>query len=114
MPEILTDQQAELLAGNGSQIKALPWAEKAALLKDAIGREIELAMDVNDLAGPEHCGAVVQDSLTILFYQADDHRHLSAGIRQLANCLGLVDSTGDTAGEMQEAIAGDRELGKEE
>ena len=87
MPEVFANQQAELLPRDLRQVEAFSRAEEAALLEDAIGREVELPMDVEDLTRPEQDGAVVEDSLAVLFHQADDDRHFAARLRQPLDLL---------------------------
>ena len=121
MPEVLADQQSEpgaagLTVGavERSERQALALAEEAALLEDAVRRQVDLAMGERDGAAMEQQGAVVEHALLILFDQAHDHRHLRRGARQARDRRRAVGVDRDPRREVEQAVAGERELGEEQ
>ncbi len=70
-------------------------------------------MDVPHLAAVDQHGAVVEHSLGVLLDHAEDHRELAGGRGQAAD-RGGVDRQRHPPGEVQQPVAGERQLGKDQ
>ncbi len=79
MPEILTDQQTESVVGHRRRLEPVTRAEEAAFLEDAVGGQVELAVDVLDLAVAHQDRAVVEDTFGVFLHQPEHDRHRAGG-----------------------------------
>ena len=81
VPEVLADQDAERRRpASAARSSRRPGAEEAPLLEDAVGRQVELAVDEAMLAAGEQERAVVEDAAVALLDAAHDDRHRAGGL----------------------------------
>ena len=87
--------------------------EEAPLVEQAVGRQVELAVDVPDLAVLEEGGRDEQAVVGRLLDERDDRRQ-SPRRRGERGQARVVEAHRDLAGEVLEQVAGQTELGEDD
>ena len=114
MPELLADEQTGRGAGDREEVEPVAGAEAAGLLEEAVGGELELAVDPGDPPSGERHGAVAEAAVRMLLDEADDRGQVLAGGGEAGDLRRFGRTQRHLRGEMMEPVAGEGELGEEE
>ena len=90
VPEIFADQDAHPAeAGRIEGDEPFAGGEVALLVEQAVGRQIDLAVQVHDPPALGVQGRVVEAMLRRLFHEAQHHGHGAGGVQELADLRGV-------------------------
>ena len=87
----------------------LAGGEVALLVEQAVGRQIDLAVQVDDPPALGVQGRVVEAMLRRLFHEAQHHGHGSGGVQELADLRG-VGRDGHVGHHIADEVAGERQF----
>src|SRR5580704_217563 len=122
MPEVLADEDARPPAMLGAipkrrieRSESIPGGQVALLVEEAVGREVDLAVDVDDLAGADVQRGVVEPMPGALEDQAG-HDVDAARSRRIAKRVDLrrSEAVRDVRHLVLEEVPGEREFGKDD
>ena len=110
VPEIFADQDAHPAeAGRIEGQEPLAGGEVALLVEQAVGRQIDLAVQVDDPPALGVQGRVVEAMLRRLFDEAQHHGHRPGGVEQFADFRG-VGRDGHVGHHVADEVAGQRQF----
>src|SRR5258705_8037364 len=109
VPEILTDGEAGRPRGAFDHIEALARAEVAAIVEDAVRRQVHLAVHVHQAAAGPVALRDVQPRVGRTLHESGAHIDAARGVGDRLQAF-VVRRARDVAGEILQVVAGEREL----